>query len=126
MTANLTTGGTALPLAGKVAAITGGSSGIGAATARLLAVQGVSIVVGYKNGEERARKLVSELPGDGHVAAQLALEDAASVRHFAAKAGAAFGHVDILVNSAGFTVPVKHADLNALTDEILDSMLINN
>lgn len=126
MTAKSNAGGAALPLAGKVAAITGGSKGIGAATARLLAAQGASIVVGYKSGEERARKLVSELPNDGHIAAHLALEDAASVRRFAAEAQAAFGRVDILVNSAGFTVPVKHADLDALTDELIDTMLISN
>jgi 3-oxoacyl-[acyl-carrier protein] reductase len=113
-------------LTGKVAAITGGSSGIGAATARLLAGQGAKIVVSYKTGEARARKLISELPGDGHIVAQLALEDAASVRRFAAETKAAFGRADILVNSAGFTVPIKHSDLDALTDELLDTMLISN
>jgi 3-oxoacyl-[acyl-carrier protein] reductase len=113
-------------LSGKVAAITGGSNGIGAATARLLAAQGAKIVVGYKNGEQRAHKLIAELPGDGHIAAHLALEDAASVRSFAAAAKTAFGRTDILVNSAGFTVPIKHSDLDALTDELLDSMLIAN
>ena len=111
---------------GKVAAITGGSSGIGAAIARLLAAQGAKIVVGYKNGEERARKLIAELPGDGHTAVPIALENTASVRRFAAEVEASFGRTDILVNSAGFTVPVKHSDLDALTDEILDSMLIAN
>jgi 3-oxoacyl-[acyl-carrier protein] reductase len=125
MTADLSIGGVA-PLADKVAAITGGSKGIGAATARLLAAQGARIVVGYNSGEERARKLISELPGDGHIAAQVALEDAASVRRFAAETEANFGRADILVNSAGFTVPVKHADLDALTDQLIDSMLISN
>jgi 3-oxoacyl-[acyl-carrier protein] reductase len=126
MTANSSTREATLPLAGKVAAITGASKGIGAATARLLAAQGATIVVGYKHGEERARKLLSELPGDGHIAAHLALEDAASVRRFAAETEAVFGRADILVNSAGFTAPVKHADLDALTDELIDSMLISN
>jgi 3-oxoacyl-[acyl-carrier protein] reductase len=120
------TDGLAPRLAGKVAAITGGSNGIGAATARLLAAQGAKIVVGYKTGEQRARKLISELPGDGHIAVRFALENSVSVRGFAAEAKVAFGRTDILVNSAGFTVPVKHSDLDALTDELLDSMLIAN
>jgi 3-oxoacyl-[acyl-carrier protein] reductase len=125
-TENLPAPGVALRLAGKVAAITGGSSGIGSATARLLAAQGATIVVGYKNGEERARKLVSELPGGGHIAVRVMLENGASVRRFAAEAEATYGRTDILVNSAGFTVAVKHSDLDALTDELLDSMLISN
>jgi 3-oxoacyl-[acyl-carrier protein] reductase len=126
LTSSSSTGSAILPLAGKVAAITGGSKGIGAAAVRLLAAQGARVVVGYKSGEERARKLISEVPGDGHIVAQLALEDAASVRRFAAETEAAFGRADILVNSAGFTVPVKHADLDGLTDELIDSMFISN
>jgi 3-oxoacyl-[acyl-carrier protein] reductase len=50
-------------LIGKVAVVTGGSSGIGAATARLLAGAGAAVAVGYNKGEERARQLVAELPG---------------------------------------------------------------
>jgi 3-oxoacyl-[acyl-carrier protein] reductase len=114
------------PLAGKVAVVTGGSNGIGAATVRLLANEGASVVVGFNKGADRAAQLIQELPGRGHVALQLALADAKRVRNFAAEIKETFGRADILVNSAGFTTPVPHADLDALTDELLDAMLIAN
>ncbi|MDB5599404.1 MAG: short-chain dehydrogenase [Xanthobacteraceae bacterium] len=114
------------PLLGKVAVISGASGGIGAAAARMLAHDGASVVVGYKGGEDRARRVVAELPGNTHVALQLALEDSQSVVRFAADVSEEYGRADILVNSAGFTVPVPHANLDALTDELMDSMLIAN
>ena len=107
-------------LAGKVAVVTGGSSGIGAASVRLFAAAGARVVVGYNKGAERAGTVVAELPGAGHRAMRLPLEDSAQIRHVAAAVGAEFGRCDILVNSAGFTRMVPHGDLEALTDELID------
>lgn len=116
----------AQPLIGKVAVVTGGSNGIGAAAVRMLAQDGARVVVGYNKGEDRARALIAELPGTGHVALQVALEDGDSVRRFAAEVSEKCGRADILVNSAGFTTPVAHGNLDAMTDEMMDSMLIAN
>jgi 3-oxoacyl-[acyl-carrier protein] reductase len=116
----------AQPLLGKVAVVTGGSNGIGAAAVRMLAQDGARVVVGYNKGEDRAKALIAELPGSGHVALQVALEDGASVRRFAAQVSEKCGRADILVNSAGFTTPVAHGNLDAMTDELMDSMLIAN
>lgn len=116
----------AQPLLGKVAVVTGGSNGIGAAAVRMLAQDGARVVVGYNKGEDRARALIAELPGTGHEALQVALEDGASVRRFAAQVSEKCGRADILVNSAGFTTPVAHGNLDAMTDELMDSMLIAN
>ena len=66
------------------------------------------------------------MPGDGHAALRLALADGNSVRDFAAQGREEFGHAEILINSAGFTKPVPHADLEAMTDELMDAMLIAN
>ena len=110
----------------KVAVVTGGSSGIGAATVRMLADEGASVVVCYNKGEDRARALIAELPKGNHRAQQLAVEDSASVRRAADEIGKAYGRADILVNSAGFTRPVPHAQLDALDDALLDSILIAN
>ena len=70
-------------LAGKVAVVTGGSSGIGAASVRLLAAAGARVVVGYNKGADRAAALIGELPGSGHQAMYLPMEDTAQIRKVA-------------------------------------------
>jgi 3-oxoacyl-[acyl-carrier protein] reductase len=113
-------------LQGKVAIVTGGSSGIGAAAVRMLADEGASVVVGYHHGAERAQGIIAGLPGNSHRAIQIELEDSATMRQAAEEVRGAFGRADILVNSAGFTKPVPHGDLEALDDGLLDRMLIAN
>ncbi len=113
-------------LRGKVAVVTGGSSGIGAATARLFAEKGATVVVGYHRGADRAERLVKELPGSGHRALPIVLEDSSAIRRAAEAVREAHGRADILVNSAGLTRVVPHADLEALTDEIFDAILLAN
>ena len=113
-------------LAGKVAVVTGGSSGIGAASVRLLAGAGARVVVGYNKGANRAAALIAELPGVGHQAMYLPLEDSAQIRKVAAAVKDGFGRADILVNSAGFTRMVPHSDLEALDDDLIDAVLTAN
>ena len=113
-------------LKGKIAVVTGGSSGIGAATVRLFAAEGASVYVGYNKGLDRAEKLISELPGSGHQPIRIVLEDSATMRAAAKTIGDAHGRADIVVNSAGFTKPVPHGDLEGLTDEFIDSLMVAN
>ena len=113
-------------LQGKVAVVTGGSSGIGAAAVRMLALAGARVVVGYHQGAERAAGIIAKLPGADHRAMQIVLEDSATMQHAANEVRSAFGRADILVNSAGFTKPVPHGNLDALDDALLDRMLIAN
>jgi 3-oxoacyl-[acyl-carrier protein] reductase len=110
----------------KVAVVTGGSSGIGAATVRMLADEGASVVICYNKGLERARTLLDELPKAEHRIQHLAVEDSSSVRRAAEEIGNAYGRADILVNSAGFTRPIPHAQLDALDDALLDAILVAN
>jgi 3-oxoacyl-[acyl-carrier protein] reductase len=100
-------------LTDRVAIVTGGSSGIGAASVRRLAAAGARVVVGYNRGLDRAKKLLGELPGTGHCAMHLPLDDTAQISRVAAAVADQFGRADILVNSAGFTRMVPHADLEA-------------
>jgi len=113
-------------LKGKIAVVTGGSNGIGAACVRLFAAEGATVYVGYNKGRERAEKLIAELPGAGHKAVRIVLEDSATIRDAAKTIGDAHGRADIVVNSAGFTRPIPHADLDAVTDELMDAMLVAN
>lgn len=87
---------------GKVALVTGGSSGIGAAAARLLADHGASVAIAGTS-DERLESVRAELDGAGHpvlaVRGDVASED--DVERMTAATLKEFGHIDILVNSAG-------------------------
>jgi 3-oxoacyl-[acyl-carrier protein] reductase len=117
-------------LSGKVAVVTGASSGIGAASARLFAAAGARVVVGYNRGVDRANAVVAELAGTGqagfHQAMRLPLEDTAQINRVAAAVKDGFGRADILVNSAGFTRMVAHKDLDGLDDDLIDAVLTAN
>ena len=113
-------------LDGKVAVVTGASSGIGAASARLFAEAGARVVVGYNRGIDRANAMVAGLAGSGHQAMHLPLEDTAQIKRVAAAVREEFGRADILVNSAGFTRRVAHSDLDALDDDLIDQVLTAN
>ncbi|HEV2188258.1 MAG TPA: SDR family oxidoreductase [Stellaceae bacterium] len=113
-------------LNGKVAVVTGASSGIGAACAHLFAESGAKVVVGYNQGLDRANAVIAALKGSGHKAMRLPLEDTAQINKAAAVVKEEFGRCDVLVNSAGFTRAVPHADLDALTDDLIDRVLTVN
>lgn len=104
---------------GKVAIVTGSSSGIGEAIARRLAALGASVVVNSAASVEAGEKLASEL-GDTAIYVQADISDKAAGERLIAAAIARFGKLDILINNAGWTTVVPHHDLDALTDEIFD------
>ncbi len=87
---------------GKVVLITGASSGIGEAAARLLAEKGAKVVVGARR-TERLEKLVADIAAKGGDARfkTVDVSDRADVQAFVDFARAAFGRVDVLVNNAG-------------------------
>lgn len=113
-------------LDGKVAVVTGGSSGIGAATVRTLANEGATVVIGYHQGHDRAETLRASLPGDGHRTLHLPLEDATAHAAAAEMLQAAFGKVDVLVNSAGYTRRIAHSDLDTLDSALFNQILTAN
>lgn len=117
---------TGATLTGKVAVVTGGSNGIGAASVRALAAAGARVAIGYRSGEARARTLLDALPGTGHAMLPVDITDPASVRGLAAAMRDAYGRVDVLVNSAGVTRPIPHADLETLDEALFDQILIAN
>ena len=112
-------------LQGRVALVVGGAGAIGAATSRMLAASGATIVVTHLDTErdtQAATALLAEL-GDGHGAFVADVADTASLIALRDAIQARFGRLDILINAAGYTKPIPHADLDALTDELIDRML---
>ena len=91
------------PLSGKTALITGGTRGIGAASARCLATAGANIAMTYSASSEAAARVVSELEALG-VQARAYLADAAipeALPQIVDQVVADFGGIDVLVNNAG-------------------------
>lgn len=86
----------------RVALVTGGGTGIGAACCRALAAEGHRVVVHYRSSEETALKLAAELPDALAVRADLAVE--ADVDALIGDLKQRAGRVDVLVNNAGFNV----------------------
>lgn len=113
-------------LSGKVALVTGGSSGIGAATVQALANEGAVLVIGYHQGRERAETLLKSLAGEGHQMLQLPLEDASAHAAAAEWMGTNFGKIDVLVNSAGYTRRIAHHDLTTLDSALFNRILTAN
>ncbi|MBB3223437.1 SDR family oxidoreductase [Pseudoduganella umbonata] len=97
---------TQLPLQGRVALVTGGSRGIGAAIVRRLARDGADVAFSYAASEQRANAIAGEVEALGRRALAVRADqaDAAAVAELVKTVHAAFGRLDILVNSAGVFV----------------------
>jgi 3-oxoacyl-[acyl-carrier protein] reductase len=95
-----------LPLAGKVAVVTGGSRGIGAAIVLRLAKDGADVAFNYSSSKERADQVVQQVEGLGRRAVAIRADQAkpAEVTDFVQQAYEKLGRLDILVNSAGVFV----------------------
>lgn len=104
---------------GKVALVSGGAGGIGSAICRRLSREGVALVITYNHGRERAEKLAAELSADNLVL-HAPVDDSSALRRAAEAVAGRYGRLDILVNNAAITEPVPHANLDSLTDELVD------
>ena len=110
-------GATAKPLAGKVALVTGGSRGIGAAIAKELADQGADVAISYAASADKAAAVAKELVTKGVRAKAFKADqgDASQVADLVKTVAKEFGRLDILVNNAGVFAgaPVDDAGADA-------------
>ena len=114
------------PLAHKVAVVTGGAGGIGAAICARLAQAGATIALTYRTSSRAAEALVKSLPGAGHFARRVDVTESAALGEFAAETARLHSRCDVLVNCAGTTRFVAHADLEGLDDGLIDEIFRTN
>ena len=109
-------------LEGRVALITGGSRGIGAAIAKRLATDGANVAITYTKGADAAALVVKEIERAGQkaIAIQADAADADAVEAAVEKTVATFGGLDVLVNNAGTAVPKRFEET---TLEELDRLM---
>jgi 3-oxoacyl-[acyl-carrier protein] reductase len=110
-------------LTDKVALVTGGSRGIGAAIAKRLAADGATVAITYAKDASAASAVVKaiELDGGKAIAIQADATDGKAVRRAVEKAVATFGRLDVLVNNAGTAIPkpFEESTLDEM-DRVLD------
>lgn len=112
-----------LHLAGKAAVVTGGSRGIGAACAKLLAARGATVVITHSNSAGQAEHVVAEIEAGGGTAFAVKADigDADAVRRGVSEAVDRLGgQLDILVNNAGLA---EHGPIGEILDAAVDRMV---
>jgi 3-oxoacyl-[acyl-carrier protein] reductase len=111
-------------LQNKIALITGGSRGIGAAIARRFAKEGCHVAISFAESKEKASSLVKELEQQGIQALALQADQAnpSQVEALVQKVGKHFGQIDILVNNAGIyiggSIDDPHLDIHAISRQL--------
>jgi 3-oxoacyl-[acyl-carrier protein] reductase len=110
-------------LDGKIALVTGGNRGIGAAISLALAEAGCDIAVNFRSRAEEAEKVCSEIRGMGRraIAVQADVSSSSQVKMMAERVSHELGVVDILINNAAMIRPQKVEDISeADWDEMID------
>lgn len=89
----------------KTVLITGGSRGIGAATAFAFAQRGARVAISYQSNTAGAAAVLAKLPGEGHIMLQANVGDPESVKNLVDQVVVEFDKLDIVVNNAGIFAP---------------------
>ena len=109
----------------RVALVTGSATGIGRATAVRLAQRGLAVAVNYSRSEKEAKETVEEVKSHGVpvILCRCNIAKEAEVLDMVRRCREELGGLDVLVNNAGTTRFIDHANLDALTDEVWQEIL---
>ncbi len=110
-------------LNGQTALVTGACGGIGSVICTRLAQEGARIILLDKRCNDQASKdLLAILSGQDHWMIEAAVDDSAQLAAVADDVEQRYGKLDILINNAGITRYVPHADLEGLDDQLIDDI----
>ena len=109
-----------------VVLVTGGAGGIGSAISEKFAQEGYSVIITYNSDVQKAEKLLATLPEGNHAVFQAPTTNPERLHALRDFVKEKYGKLDVLVNNAGITTPVKHDDLEGLSDEWIDKILQTN
>ncbi|MDA1276420.1 MAG: glucose 1-dehydrogenase [Verrucomicrobia bacterium] len=117
-----------MELKGKAALITGGSRGVGRATALALAKGGCAVAINFGQSRDEAEQTAAEIRSLGvqAVCIQADVSDDRACRQMVESAVREIGRLDILINNAGTTKFITHSNLEDATEEIWDRLFAVN
>jgi 3-oxoacyl-[acyl-carrier protein] reductase len=112
----------------KVALVTGSATGAGRAIALRFAAQGLAVAVNYSRSEAEAKETLADVQrlGVPAILCQANVADDAAVRTMLGRVRDELGGLDVLVNNAGTTHFIDHADMEAVTEQIWDDIFSVN
>lgn len=117
-----------MDLKGKVAIVTGGGTGIGAATAKRLAADGCNVAINYRSSADAANDVAKACQGMGVEALTIqgSVAEDDDCQAIAKTALDKWGHIDVLINNAGTTLFVPHHELEGLSKDDFQNIYATN
>ncbi|MCR9289530.1 MAG: SDR family oxidoreductase [Bacteroidetes bacterium] len=111
----------------KTVLITGGSRGIGRATAQAFAERGAKVAINFRSDSQAAKDTINSLPGEGHFAAKADISNPSSVEKLVDAVTNEFGSLDIVINNAGVYIahPIDNTDFKNWGKAWHDTLSVN-
>jgi len=117
-----------MKLQDRAALVTGAGTGIGRAIAETFAREGAKVAVNYSRSRDAAEEVVGGIRASGGtaIAVQADVSQSSEVTAMVERVNAEFGRLDVLINNAGWSTRIPHANLDDLTDEIWEHTFNTN